>query len=208
MSVMVNLILCFNDGPLFLVYHFCIGSNGYFNLAGPGDGEISRLEASSTASVCCNHQGRHSKCNDMICKFGANFEQVFKARTRGVLELSPRDEVEGEIIYFQHRLLGNAFARKRFAGLLSLPPLLFFHAFIFILFVSFIGFSFCQTLFPPPPSSSLTFSSSSPLSSKNKGRDLFNLKSLINFKMFQSKSKESKGVESCWVGRIKSWLLI
>lgn len=89
-------------------------------MAGRGDGEISRLEASSTASVCCNHQDRHSKCDDMICDSdGVKLEQLVKARTWGILELSPMDEVEGEIIYFQHRLLGNAAARKRFAGLFS-----------------------------------------------------------------------------------------
>ncbi|KAL5844155.1 hypothetical protein ACOSQ4_010113 [Xanthoceras sorbifolium] len=82
----------------------------------PGDGEISRLEASSNASVCCNHQSRHSKCSDMICKTdGVKLEQLVKARKLGVLEVSPVDEVEGEMIYFQHKLLRNAVARKQFA---------------------------------------------------------------------------------------------
>lgn len=156
--LMVKLVLYFHDGPLFLAYHFLIGSNGCFNLAGPGDTEISRLEASSTASVCCNHQGRHSKCNDMSCKSdGVNLEQVFKARTWGVLELSPTDEVEGEIIYFQHRLLGNAFSRKRLAGLLSLPSLFFFHVFIFI-FV-FLSFAFPSAKLSVPPGPTWLFSS-------------------------------------------------
>lgn len=35
----------------------------------------------------------------------------------GVLDSSPEDEVEGEIVYFQHRLLRNAVARKQFTGL-------------------------------------------------------------------------------------------
>ncbi|RVX22588.1 Bromodomain-containing protein 1 [Vitis vinifera] len=38
--------------------------------------------------------------------------QLVKARNTGVLELSPEDEVVGELIYFQNRLLGNAVARK------------------------------------------------------------------------------------------------
>ncbi|KAK0576925.1 hypothetical protein LWI29_025450 [Acer saccharum] len=83
---------------------------------GPGDREISRLEASSNASICCNHQSRHLKCSDMICKTdGVNLEQLVKARKLGVLELSPVDEVEGEIIYFQQKLLSNAIARKQSA---------------------------------------------------------------------------------------------
>ncbi|XP_042985932.1 uncharacterized protein LOC122314410 [Carya illinoinensis] len=82
---------------------------------GSREREISRLEASSNASVCCNHQSQHSKCNDTICKsYGLNLEQLIKARKMGALDLSPEDEVEGEIIYFQHRLLGNAVARKQF----------------------------------------------------------------------------------------------
>lgn len=90
-------------------------------MAGSGEGEISCLDASSNACVCCNHDSQHSKCNNMICKSsGVELEQLVKARKLGVLELSPVDEVEGEIIYFQHRLLGNAVARKRFAGLFSL----------------------------------------------------------------------------------------
>ncbi|KAJ4701226.1 putative Phd finger protein [Melia azedarach] len=93
-----------------------LSGNDAHDFGGRGDGEISRLEASSTASVCCNHQDRHSKCDDMICDSdGVKLEQLVKARTWGILELSPMDEVEGEIIYFQHRLLGNAAARKRFA---------------------------------------------------------------------------------------------
>ena len=43
-------------------------------------------------------------------------EQLVKAREIGVLELAPEDEVEGEIIYFQNRLLSNAASRKSFTG--------------------------------------------------------------------------------------------
>jgi hypothetical protein len=87
-------------------------------LAGSREREISRLEASSNATVCCDHQNQHSKCNNMICKSdGLNLEQLVKARKMGVLDLSPEDEVEGEIVYFQHRLLSNAVARKQFTGL-------------------------------------------------------------------------------------------
>ncbi|XP_034905108.1 uncharacterized protein [Populus alba] len=88
---------------------------GISELEGSKDGEISRLEASSNASVCCNHQNKHSKCNDLICSSSeVNLEQLAKAKKQGILKLSPVDEVEGEIIYFQNRLLGNAVARKHF----------------------------------------------------------------------------------------------
>ncbi|KAE8077390.1 hypothetical protein FH972_015958 [Carpinus fangiana] len=89
--------------------------NPIYQFDGSRDKETSRLEASSSASVCCNPQNQHSKCSNMICKSdGLNLEQLVKARKMGVLELSPEDEVEGEMIYFQHRLLGNAVARKQF----------------------------------------------------------------------------------------------
>ncbi|KAM0971666.1 hypothetical protein FF1_019575 [Malus domestica] len=82
---------------------------------GSSDGVISRMEASSHASVCCNHQNKHPKCCDMICKSDEmNLEQLVKAQEMGVLEMSPEDEVEGELIYYQHRLLNNAIARKHF----------------------------------------------------------------------------------------------
>ncbi|XP_038717626.1 uncharacterized protein LOC120010818 isoform X1 [Tripterygium wilfordii] len=75
----------------------------------------SRLEESSHAIACCNRQNQCSECSDSIGKLDrAKLEEPAEARKVGVLELSPRDEVEGEIIYFQHRLLGNAVGRKSF----------------------------------------------------------------------------------------------
>eukprot|EP00257_Ricinus_communis_P013951 XP_015571517.1 uncharacterized protein LOC8274307 isoform X1 [Ricinus communis] len=77
-------------------------------------GETCCLEPSSNASDCCDHQNTHSNRND-TCKFDeVNSGQLIKAKRLGVHELSPADEVEGEIMYFQDRLLGNAIARKRF----------------------------------------------------------------------------------------------
>lgn len=57
----------------------------------------------------------------MTCKADElNLEQLVKARKMGILDLSPKDEVEGEIIYFQNRLLSNAVARERFTGLCTI----------------------------------------------------------------------------------------
>ncbi|XP_011011925.1 PREDICTED: uncharacterized protein LOC105116326 isoform X2 [Populus euphratica] len=88
---------------------------GISELEGSKDTEISHLEASSNSSIFCNHQNKHSKCNDLICNSSeVNLERLAKAKKLGILKLSPVDEVEGEIIYFQKRLLGNAVARKHF----------------------------------------------------------------------------------------------
>ncbi|KAM2067504.1 hypothetical protein ACFX1T_043836 [Malus domestica] len=85
------------------------------SIYGSSEGEISRLEASSHASVCCNHQNKHPKCCDIIFKSDEmKLEQLVKARKMGVLEICPGDEMEGELIYYQHRLLNNAIARKHF----------------------------------------------------------------------------------------------
>lgn len=87
-------------------------------MAGSSKGEISRLEASSHASVCCNHQYKHPKCCDNFCKSDeVNLEELVKARKMGAREPSPEDEVEGELIYYQNRLLSNVVARKHFTGI-------------------------------------------------------------------------------------------
>ncbi|KAK6257449.1 hypothetical protein QUC31_000908 [Theobroma cacao] len=78
---------------------------------GAREGDLSRLVASSNASVCCSHESENSKCNDKSCS-SDDSEQLVKARKSGALKFSPEDEVEGEIIYYQHRLLGNAVGRN------------------------------------------------------------------------------------------------
>ncbi|KAF5954913.1 hypothetical protein HYC85_007769 [Camellia sinensis] len=71
------------------------------------------LEASSSSGICCNQRIEHLNSSDMISKFDeAKFEQLVKARNIGVLEMSPENEVEGELIFHQHRLLCNVAARK------------------------------------------------------------------------------------------------
>ncbi|KAJ4850515.1 hypothetical protein Tsubulata_027502 [Turnera subulata] len=89
--------------------------NGTDGFRGFSEGDSSSLEASSNTSPCCNHQNKQSKCNEIMCKSnGVNSGPLLKAKNAGVFELSPADELEGEIIYFQHRLLRNAAARKHF----------------------------------------------------------------------------------------------
>ncbi|XVE55411.1 hypothetical protein DITRI_Ditri03aG0156500 [Diplodiscus trichospermus] len=80
---------------------------------GAKEGDLYRLAASSYASVCCSHQRDHSQFNEKSCT-PDHLYQLVKARKLGALKLSPEDELEGEIIYYQHGLLGNAVARTRF----------------------------------------------------------------------------------------------
>ncbi|KAF5942328.1 hypothetical protein HYC85_019970 [Camellia sinensis] len=85
-------------------------------LAGSRDRENFPMEASSSSGICCNQPIEHLNSSDMISEIGgSNLEQLVKARNMGVLEMSPEDEVEGELIFYQHRLLCNVVERKRFS---------------------------------------------------------------------------------------------
>ncbi|KAK1361629.1 Histone-lysine n-methyltransferase atx1 [Heracleum sosnowskyi] len=79
------------------------------------EGEFSALEASSSSSICCNHQSEESVSPGSTSKCGDIVEQLAQARKMGILEQSPADEVEGELVFFQQQLLHNAIARKLFS---------------------------------------------------------------------------------------------
>ncbi|XP_060198145.1 uncharacterized protein LOC132627076 isoform X1 [Lycium barbarum] len=78
-------------------------------------GEVSQIEASSSSGICCSQHSQQSASGNLLKLNGAWPEQLVKASAMGLLELSPADEVEGELVYYQHRLLCNAAARKRFS---------------------------------------------------------------------------------------------
>ncbi|KAM6542936.1 hypothetical protein CsatB_007383 [Cannabis sativa] len=81
---------------------------------GSTDGGMSRFEVRTNASDCCIHPTKDSRCG-MTCKAdGVTLEELISSRKTGILDFSPNDEVEGEIIYYQNRLLSNAVARERF----------------------------------------------------------------------------------------------
>ncbi|CAI9764057.1 unnamed protein product [Fraxinus pennsylvanica] len=81
-----------------------------------GERAVSLLEALSSSGLCCNNHKRQSTSGDQTIKCdGVNLDLLVKARNVGLLKLSPEDEVEGELIYYQHRLLCNAVARKHFS---------------------------------------------------------------------------------------------
>lgn len=46
-----------------------------------------------------------------------NMHDLHNAKQDGILDLCPENEVEGEIIFYQQRLLDNAVVQKRHAGL-------------------------------------------------------------------------------------------
>ncbi|KAL6492849.1 hypothetical protein OROGR_032608 [Orobanche gracilis] len=79
--------------------------------------EASQLGASSS---CCNNDNLQltsgnwtSRCSEM------NLNQLVEAIHKGILKLSPADEVEGELLYYQHQLISNAVVRKHKYDLIS-----------------------------------------------------------------------------------------
>ncbi|RZC06864.1 uncharacterized protein LOC114415367 isoform X2 [Glycine soja] len=73
----------------------------------------SSLVESFRASACSSSQNQNLTRVDISKPDEVNMEQLVRARKMGLLEFSPQDELEGELVYFQHRLLQNAVAKKR-----------------------------------------------------------------------------------------------
>lgn len=87
-------------------------------MADSNDGGTSHGLVSVNAIDSSNLRNQQLKCNSQNRgSGGGDVEQLAKARKMGLLELSPNDEVEAEIFYYQHRLLRNARARKPISGL-------------------------------------------------------------------------------------------
>ncbi|KAL3638770.1 hypothetical protein CASFOL_016677 [Castilleja foliolosa] len=83
------------------------------------DQEASQLEASSSSGHCCNNGNLTSGDRTSRCG-GVDIGQLVEPRNMGLLKLSPADEVEGELLYYQQRLLCNAVTRKHISdGLIS-----------------------------------------------------------------------------------------
>ena len=103
---------------LTLVCIICCGqcSDDLF-LAGSRDQEISPSEPSSNSGICCNQRVEHLTPSDVISKFDGPKLELVKARNMDVLEMSPEDEVEEEIIFHQHKLLCNVITKKCISGL-------------------------------------------------------------------------------------------
>ncbi|KAF4367870.1 hypothetical protein G4B88_008546, partial [Cannabis sativa] len=78
-------------------------------------GDISCFEVPLYSNSCRIHATKYSRCKEMTCNAdGVRLEKFVLDRKMGILDFSPKDEVEGEIIYYQNRLLSNAIAREHF----------------------------------------------------------------------------------------------
>ncbi|CAH8258497.1 unnamed protein product [Arabidopsis lyrata] len=61
------------------------------------------LQGAGDHTIFRNHQNQSAE----------TFRQLSKARKLGILDLSPKDEMEGELLYYQLQLLGTAVSRKQ-----------------------------------------------------------------------------------------------
>lgn len=94
----------------------------------------SSLVESSEASGCSSSQNQQLTCIDISKPGQVNMEQLIRARKMELLEIHPVDEVEGELIYYQHKLFQDRVAKKRLTGV-SL------HSFAWIAIVFFVFLS-------------------------------------------------------------------
>lgn len=78
------------------------------HLAGSEEGN-KHLQGAGHHTICRNNHNQSADCGD-------TFRQLSEARKLGILDLSPEDEVEGELLYHQLQLLGTAVSRKQLSG--------------------------------------------------------------------------------------------
>ncbi|KAF2562686.1 hypothetical protein F2Q70_00016373, partial [Brassica cretica] len=64
------------------------------------------LQDAGDHTTCCNSQSQSADCGDPFCRLA-------KARKLGILDMYPKDEVEGELLYYQLQLLGTGVSRKQ-----------------------------------------------------------------------------------------------
>ncbi|XP_075515927.1 LOW QUALITY PROTEIN: uncharacterized protein LOC142550746 [Primulina tabacum] len=77
------------------------------------DREVSQFEASSSSGHCChNHSLRATSGGGLSESDRESLDQLIKARNLSMLKLSPEDDVEGELIYYQQRLLSNVVTKR------------------------------------------------------------------------------------------------
>ncbi|KAK7282765.1 hypothetical protein RIF29_11801 [Crotalaria pallida] len=76
----------------------------------------SSLVKTSGASGNSSRQNQQLTCIDISKPGQINTEQLLRARKMELMEFSPEDEVEGELIYYQHKLFQDRVAKKRLTG--------------------------------------------------------------------------------------------
>ncbi|MED6131358.1 hypothetical protein PIB30_008948 [Stylosanthes scabra] len=84
------------------------------DISGPCEKSISTWVKSAGSSCYSSTDNQQLMCTGISKPGQGNTEQLHGSGKMELLEFSPEDEVEGELIFLQHRLLQNAVARKKF----------------------------------------------------------------------------------------------
>ncbi|KAK7353135.1 hypothetical protein VNO80_18575 [Phaseolus coccineus] len=77
------------------------------------DKKNSGLVESFGASGCSNSQNQNLTCSEISKPDAVKKEQLVRSKEMELSEFSPQDELEGELVYFQYRLLQNVVAKRR-----------------------------------------------------------------------------------------------
>ncbi|XP_047179228.1 uncharacterized protein LOC124846061 isoform X1 [Vigna umbellata] len=82
-------------------------------ISGSTDKGNSGLVESFGASGCSNSQNQNLTSSEISKPDEVKREQLVRTKKVELLEFSPQDELEGELVYFQYRLLQNVVAKRR-----------------------------------------------------------------------------------------------
>lgn len=77
------------------------------------------METDLSMKNCSNQQSSLPVCTSHSPLNDANFDQLAGARSADIIGFSPEDEVEGEILYLQNKLLNTIVAIKQRCGQIS-----------------------------------------------------------------------------------------
>lgn len=85
--------------------------------ADPMDKVVGNTDSPSPVNQGSDNQDDNPTCTDSDCALDdMKFKKLEMSRKMGVLELSPDDEVEGELIYLQNKLFEHTISSKSYCG--------------------------------------------------------------------------------------------
>ncbi|PIA31106.1 hypothetical protein AQUCO_05200002v1 [Aquilegia coerulea] len=75
---------------------------------------LNGVNERDSSSVCSNDNNCCSPCIKERIPSALKLEQLVEAKKMGILDLSPEDEVEGELVYYQNKLIDHAVRSRRY----------------------------------------------------------------------------------------------
>ncbi|KAL9680729.1 hypothetical protein QQ045_012508 [Rhodiola kirilowii] len=72
------------------------------------------MDSSLSDGICHYHKTKTSADSEACCENGVSVRGVEESQSSGVFDMAPEDELEGELVLFQHRLLDIKLKRRHF----------------------------------------------------------------------------------------------